>query len=256
MKIGVFDSGLGGLWMLQHIRALLPEYNYVFFGDQAHVPYGNKTVAELFEYTTKALTHLYEKENCGVVILACNTTSATIYTELREWVNENYPERLVFGVVRPTVEALAGEESLAFFGTHRTIESHTYGSQFSIPELYEIELPELATLIERDGDTASYLNSYSTSIPQTVTTGVLVCTHYGIVREEFQKAFPQIKKWVYQEDIIPSYLASYFKTHERVEERFFKASEMKVLVSAPNPVFEKFLGQWFVESLPVHIISL
>ncbi len=259
MKIGIFDSGLGGLWVLKHVRELMPYYNYVFFGDQAHVPYGNKSVDELFKFATHALTYLYEKENCGVVLLACNTTSSTIYEDLKVWVMEHYPGRFVFGIVRPTVEYIesGSVESLALFGTNRTVESHTY-SKFliTIPDVYEVPLQELASLIETGGDTASYVLGFRDSIPQSVNTGALVCTHYGIVREDFKKAFPNIKKWVYQEDLIPSYLQQYFSDHEGIEERFFRGGTVKIVVSAPNPVFKKFLHLWFMEDFEIHVVNV
>ena len=85
MKIGVFDSGLGGLLVLKNVREVIPEYDYVFFGDQAFVPYGNKTKEELYERAKIIFTYLFEKHSCKVILLACNTTSTNIYNELKEW---------------------------------------------------------------------------------------------------------------------------------------------------------------------------
>ena len=96
-NIGVFDSGLGGLWVLKHLKEKLPSYNYIFLGDQKNVPFGGKTPEELFEIATKALDYLYGEKNCMGVVLACNTISSTIYDRLRIWKDEKYFGRILFG---------------------------------------------------------------------------------------------------------------------------------------------------------------
>lgn len=126
MKIGVSDSGAGGLWILKNVRDLLPEYDYVYYGDTLHAPYGNKTKEELLSYTTEILEFMYKDKDCYMVILACNTTSASIYEDLKLWVSENFPDRKIFGIVRPTILAIDKDTPKVFFATVRTIESGMY----------------------------------------------------------------------------------------------------------------------------------
>ncbi len=247
MKIGVFDSGLGGLWLLRHIREVMPEYDYVFIGDQKNVPYGNKTVPELLKITTQALEFLYEKQNCKVVLLACNTVSSNIYKELKEWVNSKYPNRLIFGLVEPTVQALKEAGDIAIFATKRTIASEVYQTKLAgnNRQAYGIAMPELATLIESGQPTIDYIDSFKDSVPTNAKCGTLLCTHYGIALEDFKKAFPNINTWYLQEKIIPKFMNEYFQNNK---ERLFDLSlggSIKFFVTEKSSVFDSFLGKWF-----------
>ncbi len=251
MKLGVFDSGMGGLWILKHLRGLLPQYDYVFFGDTINVPYGAKTKEELLTLTKEALTFFYEEHDCVAVLLACNTTSSTIYEELREWVNENYPGRFVFGIIKPTVEAVPEGKSVNVFATQRTVDSKVYSE--NLPQelsIVEFALPELATLIENGGDTLWYLQTF-TDIPQS-DIGLLVCTHYGIVREHFIKAFPQIKSWLSQEEVIPQYLATYLDQKIDFKNQLSVGGTVEIFTSSDNSVFNNSARDWFPGSVVIN----
>lgn len=257
LKIGIFDSGLGGLLVLQHLQRELPEYDYVFFGDQANVPYGNKTVDELMSFAKKALTYLYKHEECKIVLLACNTTSSTIYEELKLWAQSEFEGRLVFGVVRPTVEALKDKEAVVFFGTRRTVMSHAYKNALpNVPQVYEIALPELATLIESGDETLKYISLFKELVPSEIKIGALVCTHYGIVKEDFKKIFPHISEWVLQEEIVPEYFVQYLREYPEIKDTLSREASIKIIVSADSSVFRKFLKSWFTEDLEVNIINV
>ena len=258
MKIGIFDSGLGGLWILSHLKNLLPEYDYVFLADQAYVPYGNKTKEELFERATKILKQLYELESCSVVLIACNTNSTSIYNELKIWVKENYSNKELLGIVKPTIESIPKDSNTVFFGTHRTIDSHVYKNEFnsiSNANVLEIELPKLASMIEEGEPCEEYLKSFNNSIDDDCV-GVLVCTHYGIVRSDFKNAFPNIKKWIYQEDIIPNYIKQYLEENHSKEEGFSKNKTIKIFVTKENLIFNKFLSLWFEKGIKSNFINL
>lgn len=257
-NIGVFDSGLGGLWVLKHLRDKLPQYNYVFFGDQANVPYGGKTPDELFVIATNALDYLYGEQKCAGVILACNTISSTIYDRLRDWKDEHYFGKILFGIVRPTVDALGKDESTVIFATPRTCLSIVYENFFKehVKDYIKIPLKDLAYKIERGEDTLSYIDSFKNEVSDKFKIGALLCTHYGIKREDFKKVFPSIKKWVYQEDIIPNYLIEYFKEFPEREAFFAHGGEFSIFVTQENGVFEKFKNEWFGEDVKINIIDL
>jgi glutamate racemase len=257
-SIGVFDSGLGGLWILKYLKAELPEYDYVFLGDQLNVSYGNKTPDELFLLATKALDFLYGEKNCAGVILACNTISSTIYNRLRDWKDEKYFGRILFGIVRPTVESIGNNDTVAIFATPRTCESEVYEKFFkeNIKNYIKIPLPELAYLIENGGDTESYISSFKDKVPNDITRGALLCTHYGIVREDFKKSFPNIKDWVYQEEIIPKYIRDYFTEFPDREAFFSHNGTISILVTKENDVFKKFKDEWFGESVKIELVDL
>src|SRR3989338_2353481 len=108
MKIGIFDSGLGGLIIARAIRKLMPEYDYVYFGDTKRVPYGNKSPRAVFGFTREAVDYLFRKENCAMVIIACNTASARALRRIqKEYLPKNFKDRKVLGVLIPAAEAAA-----------------------------------------------------------------------------------------------------------------------------------------------------
>jgi len=257
-SIGVFDSGVGGLWILKHLKEKLPEYNYIFLGDQMNVPFGEKTPDELFNIATKALDYLYGEMNCAGVVIACNTISSTIYERLRDWKDKKYFGKILFGIVRPTIESLNKDLPIAIFATPRTCESKVYEKFLSshIKNYIKISLPKLVYLIENGGDTFSYIKSFKNLIPENIEKGALVCTHYGIVRDNFTKIFPSIKDWVYQEDLIPKYLEDYFKEFPEREAFFTRRNKLSILVSKENEVFKKFTREWFGDDIAIEIISL
>jgi len=257
-SIGIFDSGLGGLWILKHLKVEMPEYDYVFLADQANVPYGDKTPEELFLLTIKALDFLFRERKCAGVILACNTISSTIYDRLRAWKDEKYFGKILFGIVNPTVRSLSNNDKVVIFATPRTCKSDVYERflKSNIRNYLKIPLPELAYLIENGGDTYSYISSFKNQVPNDITSGALLCTHYGIVKDDFKKAFPNIKEWVYQEEIIPKYLKDYFKEFPEREEFFSHNSSLSILVTKENDIFKKFAKEWFGENIKIELIDL
>lgn len=257
-NMGVFDSGLGGLWILKHLKEKIGDYNYVFLGDQANVPYGGKTEDELFVIATKALDYLYGEQNCAGVILACNTISSTIYDRLRDWKDENYFGRILFGIVRPTVESIDKQNPVVIFATPRTCTSEVYENflKKNVKNHIKIPLPQLAYLIENGGDTLSYIKYFKDMIGSDVLNGALLCTHYGIVRDDFKKVFPHIKSWVYQEELIPEYIKDYFLEFPEREAFFERGDNVDIYVTKESGVFKTFKNKWFGENVPIEIINL
>lgn len=257
-NIGVFDSGLGGLWILKHLKEKMGDYNYVFLGDQANVPYGGKTYDELFEIATKALDYLYGERNCAGVILACNTISSTIYDRLRDWKDEKYFGRILFGIVRPTIDSIDRDSIATIFATPRTCTSEVYENFFkeNLKEYKKIPLEKLAYLIETDGDTLSYINEFKDDILPGTYAGALLCTHYGIVKDDFKKVFPNIKKWVCQEELLPLYLGGYFNEFKEREAFFDHGGNISICVTKESEVFKAFKDKWFGENVPIEIINL
>lgn len=252
MNIGIFDSGLGGLWILKHLQEKLPEYNYVFFGDQANVPYGTKSKEELFLCSTRVLKYLYEEKNCSAVLLACNTTSSSIFTELEAWVRETYPNRKIIGIIESTLEAMRAYESATVFATVRTIDSHVYKDNINL----EIALPELCTRIESGGEILEYLQSFQSQVPSDMHAGVLCCTHYGIVADDFKKAYPSLTTWLSQEDIIPAFFEKYLEFNPEFAKNLAKDSNLEICVSKENEVFNTWLSKWYKNPPQVQVVNL
>ena len=135
MKIGIFDSGLGGLIIAKAIRKAMPEYNYVYLGDTKRVPYGNRSHEAIYEFTKEAMDYLFKKENCAIIIIACNTASARAlrrfqqeylveYNATRRLMGDH--ERKVLGVLIPAAEEAAKHERVGILGTLGTINSNSF----------------------------------------------------------------------------------------------------------------------------------
>ena len=105
--IGIFDSGYGGLTILDKITTLMPEYDYIYLGDNARTPYGTRSYEVVYHYTWESVNYLFSR-GCHIVILACNTASAKALRSIQQYkLADSYPDRRVLGVIRPTVEAVA-----------------------------------------------------------------------------------------------------------------------------------------------------
>ena len=128
--IGVFDSGFGGLTILKEFTTVLPEYDYLYLGDNARAPYGNRSSEAVYNFTVEAVDCLF-KNGCQLIILACNTASALALRRIQqEWLPKNYPDRRVLGVIRPLSEK-ANEfgSRIGVVGTRGTIDSGVYETE-------------------------------------------------------------------------------------------------------------------------------
>ena len=127
MKIGIFDSGLGGLLVAKAIRKVMPEYDYVYLGDTKRVPYGNRSYETVYEFTKQGIDYLFKKEDCAIVILACNTASARALRRLQEeYLAQNFPKRKILGVLIPRAEEAVNFKRVGVLATQGTVSSDTF----------------------------------------------------------------------------------------------------------------------------------
>jgi len=247
-KIGVFDSGLGGLVVLRELRKVMPEYDYVFLGDQKNIPYGNKSIEELYTIAKDNLRYLFEEKECAAVFIACNTISSNLYDRLKEWILVEFPDRFIFGIAKGTVDALAEDTHFTVFATVRTIDSHRFGSllreRFPECTVDEVELPELCSRIEAGHDVHEYLASFRGNFNE-MGTCVLGCTHYGIVSEVFRDVFPGFEKIESQEQILPQFFREYLSHREIIRNKLSIGGTLAIEVTAENPVFRRYAKEWF-----------
>lgn len=245
MKIGIFDSGLGGKLIAKAIRKKLPEYDYLFYGDTANLPYGDKTEDEIFELTKFAVEELFRRD-CALVILACNTASAESLRKLQdtilvgEW-QDKWKGRRILGVIVPTVEEIIdGEhERVLLIGTRRTVESGKYERELRKRDaevvFTGIPTPELVPLIE--GDNREAAHHYVVNLLRTRGNGnislVLGCTHYTALKAGLMREFPHLRI-LSQDDIIPRKLADYLKRHPDIREKLSVKSKYKEIIAVPR----------------------
>lgn len=196
--VGVFDSGIGGLTVARAISDLLPDEQLVYYGDTAHMPYGNKSAQLVSGYALRISDFLLREMQCKAVVIACNTASAAAYTMLRDKYEGAAP---VINVIDPMVEAVIADDSVkkvGIIGTLTTISSGVYTEKFARrkPSLKYAALatPLLASLIEEGyhhtGEIRSILKQYlSHPSFDDIDALVLACTHYPIIKDEIAECF-------------------------------------------------------------------
>lgn len=247
-KIGFYDSGLGGLFVMSHVARAFPNYTYIFLADEKNLPYGTKTVEALYEYAKSCLDFLIDQKECDIVVIACNTLSATVYERLVNEYRVSHPNVLLIDMITPTIDTLPEDTHYSVFGTLRTIESHVYqkGIQERFPNstVGEYATIELATLIEKKQDTHEYLKSFKKQIGGDPHTCVLACTHYGLIEDVFKEIYPHTA-FITQHAIMLDLLK--FILHRESKE----LGEVSILTTQENPIFTEYAQEWFQGSTSV-----
>ena len=223
--IGVFDSGYGGLTILSKIREALPEYDYIYLGDNARAPYGTRSFEVVYEFTLQAVTKLFEM-GCHLVILACNTASAKALRSIQ--INDLPhldPARRVLGVIRPTVECIGNitrSRHVGVLATGGTIKSESY--PLEIHKLFpDIKVsgeacPLWVSLVENNeaqGDGTDYfVRKYINELlakDREIDTAILGCTHYPILLPKIRKYMPESITIVSQGKLVADSLKDYLR---------------------------------------------
>ena len=195
--IGVFDSGVGGLTVLNSIKSLLPNENIIYIGDNYHCPYGDKTPAQLFKYAS-GIVEYFIKQNVKLIVLACNTTSSTVLERLQM----TYPEVMIIGVIDATVNDFINRKvaNTLIIATVATIKSNKYPETIkqidSKIETFSLATPKLVPLVEsgkyKEG-IYDVLHEYLDDYKEKVQSIILGCTHHPILKEQIENVLPNIE---------------------------------------------------------------
>ena len=234
--IGIFDSGYGGLTVLREIQKRLPEYDFIYLGDNARTPYGSRSFDTVYQYTRQCVQWLFEQQ-CPLVVLACNTASAKALRNIQQidlpvW-NE---DRRVLGVIRPTAEVIGKYSKTGQIGilaTNGTVQSGSYVLEIKKispeVEVFQQACPLWVPLIESDEqhtEGAAYFIRRDVERLLAKSPGIdtilLGCTHYPLLVEEITKYLPSYVRLVSQGEIVADSLASYLKRHPRMDARLEK----------------------------------
>lgn len=250
--IGVFDSGYGGLTILRGLRSLLPQYNYIYLGDNARAPYGNRSFEVVYRFTSEAVGRLWD-EGCPLIILGCNTASAKALRTIQQCdlAESADPTRRVLGVILPTVErigSLTRSGHIGIFGTPGTIQSRSY--EIEIAKLYPDfkatghACPMWVPLVENgeaDRPGADYFIKQEIdrllAEDPLIDTIVLGCTHYPLLESKIRQYLPEGIELVVQGTIAANSLISYLRRHPEIDSRLERGGECRYLTTE-NP--EKF----------------
>ena len=264
-SIGVFDSGYGGLTVFESIAKRLPDYNYIYFGDNARAPYGDHSFETIYQYTLECVEWLFA-QGCPLVILACNTASAKALRTIQQKVLPvKYPGYRVLGVIRPTAEVIGSytkTNTIGVMGTRGTVNSESYPIEIhhQYPELNVIQqsCPMWVPLIENNehvNEGADYfVKKYIDKLlakSGDIDAILLACTHYPLLVPKMKDYLPDNITLVAQGDIVADSLVDYLKRHPEMESQLTKEGDMSFYTSGDNEVFDHNASIFF----PRKIIS-
>ncbi len=268
--IGIFDSGYGGLTILHGIRQLLPQYDFLYLGDNARAPYGTRSFDVVYEFTRQAVVNLFER-GCQLVILGCNTASAKALRTIQQ---KDLPQldsnRRVLGIIRPTAEVvgtLTKTRHVGIFATEGTIKSESYALEihkfFPDIQVSGVACPFWVPLVEyneADSPGADYFVKKRIDqllrLDADIDTVILGCTHYPILLPKINKFMPRGVRIVAQGEYVARSLQQYFERHADMERRCTKGGQVHYLTTESPDRFKESAQLFLHEPVEVENITL
>lgn len=269
--IGIFDSGYGGLTVFREIEKLLPQYDYLYLGDNARAPYGPRSFETIYQYTWQAVQWFFRK-GCPLVILACNTASAKALRNIQQLdlPKTDDPSRRVLGVIRPTTEVLGQytqSGKVGVLGTAGTIRSESYPTELKKywPEVqvYQQACPLWVPLIEggehhapgADYFVKKYLGQLFAQ-DQGIDALLLGCTHYPLMLDKLREHIPAGVCLVAQGEIVAKSLVDYLARHPGMESRLSKGGEHRFCTTDNAADFERQAGFFLGREIEASTVQL
>jgi glutamate racemase len=251
--IGVFDSGFGGLTVLKEIEKMFPNYDFLYLGDNARAPYGNRSFETVYSYTLEAVKWLFAR-NCHLIVIACNTASAKALRTIQQSdLPSIAPTRRVLGVIRPVTEiigTMTASRHIGIFGTVGTVTSRSYCIEiekyFPGISITQEACPMWVPLIENNeaqSDGADYfvrkhVDRLCTTDP-AIDTVILGCTHYPLLMAKIRHYLPQNIRIVSQGAIVAESLSRYLLRHPEIEKNCSKNSLRLFYTTEKADIFER-----------------
>ncbi len=268
--IGVFDSGYGGLTILKEIVKRLPEYDYLYLGDNARAPYGTRSFETVYEYTLECVQQLFSM-GCELVIVACNTASAKALRNIQQKdLPRIAPNKRVLGVIRPTTEVVGNYSKtghVGVLGTIGTVYSNSYPIEIAkfFPNLtvHQEACPMWVPLVENnefDSEAADFFVKknldYLLKKGKQIDTIILGCTHYPLLINKIKKYLPSNIILLSQGEIVADSLVDYLKRHSKIEQKCSKSGGIEFYTTDSPENFDKAASVFFgkpVESKQVKL---
>ena len=268
--IGVFDSGYGGLTILKALRALLPQYDWLYLGDNARAPYGSRSFDVVHKFTLQAVEYLFSA-GAPLIIVACNTASAKALRTIQQQdlpCMED-PTKRVLGIIRPTVEALekiTHNKHIGILATEGTVASGSYPVEieklFSGFTISQEACPMWVPLVE-NGEAAGegtdwFIRRHLTHLLQqdkAIDTILLACTHYPLLRAKIAQYLPEGISIVEQGTYVAPSLQDYLLRHPEMEQRLSKGGEVRYLTTESPDTFSRKASIFVGESImATHVV--
>jgi len=259
--IGIFDSGYGGLTVFKSIVERLPDYHYLYLGDNARSPYGDHSFETVYQYTLECVEWLFA-QGCRLVILACNTASAKALRSIQQQVLPlKYPDRRVLGVIRPTAEVIGQytqSGKIGVMGTRGTIHSDSYRLEIAhfFPQLdvFQQSCPMWVPLIENgehlDPGADYFVQKYLDALmmqAKGIDCILLACTHYPLLLPKIAGRLPGAIRLLTQGDIVAASLQDYLSRHPEITQRLEKGIKQQFFTTGDAHTFNAqasvFLGK-------------
>lgn len=269
-KIGVFDSGFGGLTILRELVDTFPSYDYIYLGDNARAPYGNKSFDLIYEYTLEGVKFLFD-QGCELVILACNTASAkALRTIQQKDLPRIAPSKRVLGVIRPSTEeigSLSRTGVVGVLGTEGTVSSNSYGIELAklspTTKVVQQACPLWVPLIEQQAyDSAAGKLIIASDIKrlfdqnQQIDVIVLACTHYPILKSHIEALVPPGVMVLAQGPLVAEKLKDYLNRHPEIEQRLSLGASIAFNTTESSDYFNEHASVIFGKSLHAEHIQL
>ena len=267
--IGVFDSGYGGLTVLKPLAKKFPQYDFIYFGDNAHAPYGSRSQEDIYKYTLEAVDWLF-RQKCELIILACNTASSQALRKIQQdppagGLPAKWPDKKVLGVLIPVAQAVAKlNGTVGILATQATVKSGAYlreihklvkHSMFDKFDIIQAAAPLLVPLIESgkidNPETKDAVHEYLKEFKKDgVKNIILGCTHYPFIKHLIQAEMPETKIFD-SPSIIPASLKSYLARHPEIEKCLSRNGIRRYATTGDPKKFSKFAKDFLkIEIVP------
>ena len=267
-SIGVFDSGFGGLEILREIVKESPQYDYIYLGDTARAPYGNRSQEQIYDFTKQAVDFLFNRD-CYLIILACNTASSEALRKIqREYLPKYYPERRVLGVIIPAVESateITKNNRVGVMATNSAVDSNAFEKELkkinSQIQVFQQSCPLLVPIVEEGKQdsvsTKTILKNYLESlVKKNIDTLILGCTHYGFLENQIKEIIGNKIRIVSEGKIIAEKLKDYLTRHSEIKNILAKNSKIEFLTTDLSDKFKDIGTKFFGRPINPKKISL
>lgn len=269
-SIGIFDSGYGGLTILDKIRTELPEYDYIYLGDNARTPYGTRSFDVVYKYTLECVTKLFEM-GCHLVVLACNTASAkALRTIQQKDLLSLDPKRRVLGVIRPTVEAVGSltiTKHIGLLATTGTVQSNSYPLEIQklhndivvVSEACPMWVPLIENNEHKSIGADYFVQKNLENLLQSdsqIDTIMLGCTHYPLLLDKIKQYTPENVRIVSQGEIVAESLKNYLNRHPEINELCTKNGLMRYFTTESVEKFASSASIFLNEEIQAEHLDL
>jgi glutamate racemase len=268
--IGIFDSGYGGLTVMKEILKKLPQYDYIYLGDNARAPYGNRSFETVYRYTLQCVEWFFE-QGCPLVILACNTASAKALRTIQQHdLQRLNPDNRVLGVIRPTTEIIGqftDTGKVGILATTGTVQSGSYSIEIEkfYPDIavFQEACPMWVPLIENNEHNSPgadyFIQKHLHSIlakDKGIDVLLLACTHYPLLWDKLKQLLPENVTLLSQGEIVADSLADYLQRHPGIEQRCSKGDERTFYTTDSTEDFDNHASIFFGQSLRSRHLAL